>query len=364
MPKPHAAPIPPTLLLAICDALRDDDNTDGPVRPLLPLVLSKLRAWRLLHRTVQCTPEALHALALELREAALNITPTALDASRLAAAPKLRSRGEWPRSTKGRARSDPTFDLARSAHSKIGHSPSTHRPHRRTASAEYRSGCAACRRLRDPSLPQTPVTEVLSTTDTLSPLIAKCKRVTPAMPQSVPSREKARGKNISIPSLRKRQGVDSENTPLLPPAPSGVKSAITFPPQNTPWAPPSSDSSTPRMLACRLSSPAPLGKVLRTGDISNRERRATAGSVDRQCHFVHAKAAASDADQPSSKGCQSRAPNSSATRSGMGRRQSRANEWPLILNVSTGRSPAHTRCSSTSRLPATGMGGVRSLMPR
>jgi len=285
-PKNYACPLPLTLLFAICDILNNDrEGVSG--HSLLPLVLSKLRPWRLLDQENRCTPEALRFLASELadiriepslsshptedmcasiRLPALNVVlPCTMvneivsDGSTTLLDPELLGQGEnipWP--SLGDSPCSSVLSLPKRNHLKI--STSHHRSHRRISSSEYRSGCAACCRPRGsssstPRTPLLPLTEIQPslpcTQGDTGGLLLRRQSKPPRTP-SVSSRRKPNQPSSSPSSLRKAN-ID-ENTSPPPLKRKGVNSSIGLPRTNT----------SPKASSLRLcpTSSTPAGRVL------------------------------------------------------------------------------------------------------
>lgn len=251
--RPYPTPLPPELLFGICRALQDNSVVDGSVSSIMPRVLSKLRPWRIMDEKIRYTSQGLRALALELASIRQQGIPHEvvsgdisepttgslyqnIDGIHVEQTPKLK-----PLEMTAHIRSEdiPWPRLANMSSSNVRHKaksslpislrPIIPRPHRRTSSSEYRSGCAACRRPRDSSAspPQTP----------LSPL-AEREPIPGTRTGALPvSRASALSvcpfSNLNKPSTIRSTEAD-ENTPPLPPRRASTNSGIGLQRSRTP----------------------------------------------------------------------------------------------------------------------------------
>ncbi|KIM54607.1 hypothetical protein SCLCIDRAFT_30974 [Scleroderma citrinum Foug A] len=294
-PKSYACPLPPTLLFAICDILRNNGECVSG-HSLLPLVLSKLRPWRLLDQENRCTPDALRSLASELADIrsdpsppshptevmhapvclpALNVAlPCTMvnemvsDENTTLLDPELLGQGEnipWP--SLGDSPCASVLSLSRRNHLKL--STSHHWSHRRISSSEYRSGCAACCRPRDsssstPRTPLLPLAEIQSslprTQGETDGLLLR-RQSKPSQTPSVPSRRKPNHSSSSASSLRKEK-IDENMSPLSLKR-NGVNSSVALPRTNTP-------SKLSSLRSRPAPSPTPVRRVLDHSPALNR----------------------------------------------------------------------------------------------
>ncbi|KAI5986111.1 hypothetical protein EDD15DRAFT_1592867 [Pisolithus albus] len=253
--RSYAMPIPSELLFGICRALQGNSAVDDSASFIMPRVLSKLRPWRILDEKIRYTSQRLRALALELasiRQQAIPLGVASDDTSEPSTGSPCQSidgihveqtagTNLKPLDTTARVRSEdiPWPRLANISSSNLRHNtksslsislrPIIPRPHRRTSSSEYRSGCAACRQPRGSSAspPQTPLSplaerEPMSGTRVGTPPVSRASALS-VCPYS----------NLNKPSIIRSTKVD-ENTPPLPPRRANTNSGMGLQHSRTP----------------------------------------------------------------------------------------------------------------------------------
>lgn len=279
-PTTRVSSFPPALLFSICNAFqldRDDGFGEQEDTSILPLVLSKLRDWRLLDADYRHSPRAIHKLALDL--AVITDEASSSDLNRIS---HTRLRVKWvasgsPDESQDRELSSSTpslpslsrsgvLDLTQEcAHplpdlnkrrSDVGY-PSCQASRLGTPDSEdssavvspryhsvsgFRSGCSACRHLRlsgsvsTPSSPRTapvPLHDVNQFGMSINPSAVSPRHPKSSAQHATP-RKTRREKHKSSQSTSRGVPVD-ENKPPLPNLPIGVQRGIgiSFPRQRT-----------------------------------------------------------------------------------------------------------------------------------
>ncbi|KIK97924.1 hypothetical protein PAXRUDRAFT_745593 [Paxillus rubicundulus Ve08.2h10] len=286
-PQPKLARIPqfpPALLFSICDVLRHDGSAECSSVSFLPLVLRKLRNWRLLDPVHRYTSAAFQNLALELARIVNEHGVSDCDLE-LSGPPHLRMKWAGSHSLGENSHPEPfqsavrdetnscssALQASNEVCSGVVHvvSPRHHSVN------EFRSGCSACRhpRVSFPATPHNPSIPHLARATSSRDVQFKeytCSPVQQLRSAAQIGNEAKRAEPRRLTSISRRSEVDQNGSPLLNPA--GAKPGIAFPRHcaHLPNMFPSRSSTT---SASSTSSSAGSSRgILQPSHIGNRTR--------------------------------------------------------------------------------------------
>ncbi|KAF8833403.1 hypothetical protein BDN67DRAFT_752577 [Paxillus ammoniavirescens] len=289
-PKSCIPQFPPALLFSICDVLRHDSSAECSSVSLLPLVLRKLRNWRLLDPLHRYTSAAIQNLALEL---ARIVNEHGASDCNLASSSPPHLRMKWAGSHPGEdGQPGPSQSAVRDETNSSSSalmatdeicSGVVHEPYqaslvspRHHSVSGFRSGCSACRHPRAsfPTIAHNPNIPHLERTT--SPRDVQFEAYTCSPVQQLRSAahiwKAKRAEPRRLTSISRRSEVDQNGPPFLNPV--DVKPGIAFPRQRTyfPNMSTSIPSRSSTTSASSTSSASSSQGILQPSHVGNRTR--------------------------------------------------------------------------------------------